>query len=97
MVILVLNSASDALRGELSKWLLEPKAGVMVGKVSALVREKLWQMVLENHRDPNGAVMIYSTNTEQGFDIKIMGDPVRTVEDFDGILLIKYLENRDIF
>ena len=42
MVILLLERVSPSLRGELTRWLLEPKAGVFVGNVSALVREKLW-------------------------------------------------------
>ena len=35
------------LRGELSRWLLELRAGVFVGKVSALVRDLLWEEVCQ--------------------------------------------------
>lgn len=43
MVVLIVESVPPALRGELSKWMLEPKAGVFVGTISAAVRDLLWE------------------------------------------------------
>ena len=45
MVVIVIDNASAKLRGELTKWLLEVKPGVFVGKVSAMVRERLWDKI----------------------------------------------------
>ena len=45
MVVLVLERVPTSLRGELTRWMLEPKAGVFVGTMSALVREQLWEKV----------------------------------------------------
>lgn len=92
-----MTNAPLSLRGELTKWLVEPKAGVLVGNISAIVREKLWQKVCESQSTANGAVMIYSTNNEQGYGILIHGDPLRTMEDFEGVQLVKFQANRDIF
>ena len=39
MLVIVMETASEKLRGELTHWLLEVKAGVFVGKASAIVRE----------------------------------------------------------
>jgi CRISPR-associated protein Cas2 len=47
MVVIILEKVPVRLRGELTRWLLELKAGVFVGKVSAMVRDKLWQRVCE--------------------------------------------------
>ncbi len=41
MVVIILEKVPAGLRGELTRWLLELKAGVFVGKVSAMVRERL--------------------------------------------------------
>ena len=41
--VIILEKVPKSLRGELSKWLIEPKAGVFVGKTSALVKDKLWE------------------------------------------------------
>jgi len=45
MVVMILECVPESLRGELSRWLLEPKAGVFVGTVTATVRERLWERV----------------------------------------------------
>ncbi|MDP8243562.1 MAG: type I-E CRISPR-associated endoribonuclease Cas2e [Candidatus Hinthialibacter antarcticus] len=87
MIVMILERVSPSLRGELTRWLIEPKAGVFVGRVSAKVREKLWTKVSE--RVKNGACMlIWRTNTEQGYKIDYRNDPSRIVTDWDGLQLI---------
>lgn len=88
MLVIVMDNASEKLRGELTRWLLEVKAGVFVGKTSALVREKLWEKVRQD-REISGALIVYSADTEQGFRMELYGDPRRTVVDLDGLQLIK--------
>ena len=87
MVVYILDNASETLRGELCKWVLEVKAGVFVGKLSRVVREKLWDKISEENI--RGALMIYKTNTEQGYRIEMIGEPYRSVIDLDGVQLIK--------
>jgi len=88
VVVFVLGNASPGLRGELSRWLFEVKAGVFVGKLSALVRDELWKMV-ESKIKNGSALLIYSTNSEQGFTARSLGDPSRQLIDIDGVLLVK--------
>ena len=93
MVVFVLEHASEKMRGVFSRWMIEPKPGVFVGSINAihtwLLRrmEKLWDMLPEFH--PKGALMIYSCNTEQGFQVRMAGELSRSVIDLDGIQLIK--------
>ncbi len=88
MLVVVTDHAPEKLRGELTKWLLEVKPGVFVGKTSAAVREKLWDKVKQEN-GVSGALFIYSADTEQGFRIELYGDPKRTVIDLDGLQLIR--------
>ncbi len=88
VLVIVTENASLKLRGELTKWVLEVKAGVFVGKTSATVREKLWEKV-KHDTATKGALLVYSMDTEQGYQIEIYGDPRRTVIDLDGVKLIK--------
>jgi CRISPR-associated protein Cas2 len=88
MVVFVLENASPGLRGELSRWLFEVRAGVFVGKLSALVRDELWKIV-EGKIKNGSAVLIYSTNSEQGFTARSLGDPSRHLIDIEGVLLVK--------
>jgi CRISPR-associated protein Cas2 len=88
MVVFIVENVSTSLRGELSRWLFEVKAGVFTGKVSALVRDELWQYVSEK-LGKGSALLLYSTNNEQGFSAKILGNRTRTLEDIEGVLLVK--------
>lgn len=97
MVLMLLERVTPSLRGELTRWLIQPRTGVFVGTVSSLVRDKLWEKVvasLEKSRSRKatgepGAVMIYTTNNEQGFDVRISGETDRRIEDFEGLFLVK--------
>ena len=88
MVVIVLERVPPGLRGELSRWLLEPRAGVFVGQVSAMVRDRLWQR-LERTKRSGGALMIHSADTEQGFMWRATGDTSRSLRDFDGLALVQ--------
>lgn len=88
MVVVILERVTPALRGELSRWLLEVRPGVFVGRVSSLVRDKLWEEIGGKLRQ-GAAVLVYTTNNEQGFAIQSTGDRSREVVDFDGLLLMR--------
>jgi CRISPR-associated protein Cas2 len=88
MVILICEKVPDGLRGELSRWMIEPKTNVFVGRMSALVRDKLWQRVQDKLKG-GAAIMAYPTNTEQGFTIKSCGDTTRELVSYDGLMLVK--------
>lgn len=88
MVVLIVESAPPGLRGQLSKWMLEPKAGVFVGTVSAAVRDLLWEKACREVEE-GGATMIYRTNNEQGFAIRSFGDTSRQIEEWEGLFLVR--------
>lgn len=88
MLVLILERVPPGLRGELTRWFLEPKAGVFVGRVSAMVRDKLWEKACGQARG-GGCVMMYSSDNEQGFRIRSWGEMARSVEDFEGLLLVR--------
>ena len=88
MIVIVLENAKPSLRGEISRWLFEIKAGVFAGRISALVRDELWTMI-EEKLGNGSAVMLYPQRNEQGFDARMLGNPSRTLVDIEGILLVK--------
>jgi CRISPR-associated protein Cas2 len=93
MMVLIVERAPAGLRGELSRWLLEPHAGLFVGRVSAMVREKLWQRTCKGLRN-GAAIMIWRSNNEQGFEFLLWGDPSRSVTDWDGLKLVTLCRDR---
>jgi len=88
MVVLIVESAPASLRGELSKWMLEPKAGVFVGTLSATVRDLLWDKACREVSE-GGAMLIHRINNEQGFTIRTFGDPSRQIEEWEGLFLVR--------
>lgn len=87
MVVLILEKVPTSLRGELTRWMIEPHPGVFVGHLSGMVRDKLWDKCCQKLRE-GGAVQLWSTNNEQRFDIRTFGQTRRQVVDFDGLKLI---------
>ena len=87
MVVLILERVPVGLRGELSRWMLEPKACVFVGNLSAIVRDKLWQKAARDAKGGAGT-LIYTSKTEQGFSVRSFGDTTRALMDWEGLLLV---------
>lgn len=87
MTVLILEKVPTGLRGELTRWLLEVKAGVFVGNVSTLVREKLWDKVCSKC---NGGtcLMIHNSQGEQGYHIDFWGAANRIVTEWEGLQLM---------
>ncbi len=86
MTVLIVEKVSASLRGSLTRWMIQPKTGVFVGKVSARVREKLWERVLSKKKK-GGAVLIYSCDTEQGYKVRSDGKTSKIMRDFEGVVL----------
>jgi CRISPR-associated protein Cas2 len=84
---MIFDTVPSALRGELIRWLLEPKTGVFVGMVSALVRDKLWEKVSKGVRE-GGCMMVYHSDNEQGYAFRFHGDVKRQLREFEGLFLI---------
>ena len=102
MVLMMLERVTPSIRGELTRWLVQPHTGVFVGKVSALVRDKLWDRVVwslasikprKSGRRP-GAILVYTTNNEQGFALRVTGETDQEVVDFEGLYLVKSRSKR---
>ena len=88
MVVMILEKVPASLRGELTRWLIEPHTGVFVGHVNAMVRDRLWDKCCKARR-AGGVVQIWSTNTEQRFRMRAAGATKRDVVDYDGLQLIR--------
>ena len=86
MIVMILERVTPALRGELTRWLIQPKTGVFLGRVSSRVRDLLWEKVIASKRG-GAALLVYQDTTEQGFSIKTSGPASKIIEDFEGLLL----------
>ncbi len=94
MLVIVVENAPPRLRGRLAVWLIEIRAGVYVGDLSAKVRDMLWNQVVEGLEDGN-AIMTWSTNTESGFDFLTAGENRRFPVEIDGLKLVSFYPRED--
>ena len=88
MVVFILERVPASLRGELSRWLIHPKTGVFVGHVSARVRDLLWDR-LQRTMKKGAALLIFNSDTEQGYAIRTFGQTKKMIQDYEGLLLPK--------
>jgi CRISPR-associated protein Cas2 len=88
MVVLMLEKVPASLRGELTRWMIEPKAGVFVGKLQASVRERLWRKACEGMQGGSG-ILIHSAATEQGYSVRFWGATNRWMLDMEGLTLVR--------
>ena len=93
MMVMILEKVPVSVRGELTRWLIEPRAGVFVGHVSAMVRDRLWYKCHKS-KQAGGVIQIWSTNNEQHFKMRICGDTNRTIVDLEGIQLVQIPINK---
>lgn len=94
MLVIVVENVPPRLRGRLAVWLLEVRAGVYVGKLSKRVREMIWSTVEQDLGEGN-AVMVWSTNTEAGYDFVTLGKNRRIPVELDGIKLVSFLSQKE--
>jgi len=90
MLVIVVENVPLRLRGRLAVWLVEVRAGVYVGNLSRRVREMLWSQI-ESGIEEGNAVMVWSTNTESGFDFATLGKNRRIPVELDGMKLVSFL------
>lgn len=86
MTVVVLTAVPPALRGVLTRWLVEIAAGVFVGHVSARVRDHLWQRITDDI-GRGRAIMVHSARNEQRLAFRVHGHDWQPV-DLDGVSLM---------
>ena len=86
MTVIVVAACPIGLRGHLTRWLLEIAPGIFVGKISARVRDRVWERVTEMVKTGR-AIMVHSADNEQGLAFKVHAHDWIPV-DYEGINLI---------
>ena len=92
MMVIVVENAPPRLRGRLSLWLAELRAGVYVGVYSKRTRTRVWEEVTMMIGD-GSAVMAWSAGTDSGFEFESIGPNRRVAVDFDGLTLVRFTED----
>ena len=93
MVVYSMERAPQRLRGLLSRYCLEVRAGLFVGRLDARMRELLWEKVTDWATADLHAVMIWREPSEQGYAFRTLGKSRRVPVMVDGIWLVLTASN----
>lgn len=88
MLLIDLLDADRLLEGQISRKLLEIRAGVYIGSLSKRQMEVLWLAVVESK--PRAALLVYAAKTETGISMKSIGNHRYHIVDCDGIQLVSF-------
>jgi CRISPR-associated protein Cas2 len=87
MTIMILERVPVRLRGDLSRWMLEPKAGIFLGRMTSRIRDELWAKAVA--KSACGACLqAWSASGEQGFQMRTHGEMTRKIVDLEGLSLV---------
>lgn len=89
MLVIVSENIPPRLRGRFGVYMIEIRPGVFVGDLSRRVREMLWKFVKEYSED-GSVVMVWTTNSESGYDFLTWGKNRRELIDYDGLKLVSF-------
>jgi CRISPR-associated protein Cas2 len=90
MLVIVVENVPPRLRGRLNVYLIEIRTGVYIGDMTKRVRDMLWEQVVSFCKNGN-AVMVWSTNTESGYDFVTIGPNRRMPVEMNGLKLVSFL------
>lgn len=88
LTLITLERVPVGVRGDLTRWMLQPATGVFVGDLSAEVRIRLWQRVCTFKR-AGACVMVTAARNEQGFELRQHGDRAVQLVDVEGLALVQ--------
>ena len=95
MVVIAVENVPPRLRGRLGVYLVEVRAGVFVGSLNRRVREMIWNQVINGFENGN-AVIVWSTNTDSGFDFLALGENSRMPVELEGLKLVAFAPVRPV-
>ena len=95
MMTILLEKTTDALNGEIKKYMQEIKPNYFVGaNLSATIRDALWKKITETNDVK--AIIVYDYNNEQGYKLDTHGYDNKDVLDIEGLSVV-VKKNKDDF
>lgn len=90
MMVLLIDDAPPRLRGMLSLWMTEVRAGVYVSDHTSKFRDSIWSAV-EMNIGEGSALMLWPANRSAlGFDFKSLGADQRQEILIDGVKMMAF-------
>ena len=95
--VIDLDNGTPRVRGALSRWAVEVRAGLYVGTTSAKTRDAIWKGVGQELSPDSRAVLVFpAPQRAMGFEARTFGEGRREMVDVDGLLLARFLPPRSL-
>jgi len=88
MIVFSLTNAPQRVRGMLSRYCLEVRPGLFVGRLDKRMRKKLWVIIEETATARTSAGMVWGRPTAQGYSFRSLGPNTRQPGRYDGLWLV---------
>lgn len=88
LTVIALERVPAGVRGDLTRWMLQPATGIFVGDISAAVQSRLWERVC-TYKRAGACVMVTAARNEQGFELRQHGERAVELIDLDGFALVR--------
>ena len=90
MLVMILQNVPASLKGELSRWLIEPISGVFLGNPTVRIRDILWEKSMKKRK--NGYILqVWDYPCAQGYQWRSCGDSRYVLTEMEGLTLTKKL------
>jgi CRISPR-associated protein Cas2 len=89
--VLDLEAAPPRLRGAVSRWAIEVRAGLYVGVTSVKTRDEIWKLAERELRGEGRGVLVFPSQRQvTGFEVRTTGVGRRAIADVDGLSLAQF-------
>jgi CRISPR-associated protein Cas2 len=88
LTLIALERVPAGVRGDLTRWMLQPASGIFIGDLSAEVRVRLWDRIC-TFKWTGACVMVIAARNEQGFELRQHGDRSVELIDIEGLALVR--------
>lgn len=90
LCVFATSRVPEGIRGAMNQWCVEVLAGVFVGTLPARVRDALWDALSAGLAGIGSgyACLVRAADTDQGFEMLVVGDCGYLVQSFDGLQLV---------
>ncbi len=86
-VVVEARAVPEHVKGYASRFLVEVTSSLYVGTMSRKVADELWDVLVEHAEEGGLAMVLSSSSTEQGYEVRLAGEQLAEMRDFDGVQL----------
>lgn len=89
MLVVIANDLPPAVRGRMKLWFVEPRPNVFVSGIKDSTALKVVEYLFEHCNPASGLIVFRKISDAPGFEIKVLGDPVKQITKISGLQLVR--------